>query len=241
MYRIALCDDDREFCSSFENRLKDILDKRMVEYAVFVFCDTPSFLRALNNGERYDLVFLDVLIADQNGIDFARSLRARGYDFDIIFVTTSKDYAVDSFDVDSLYYLVKPVATDKLKSSLERFLKKKNAGSIRLDTPEGYLNIRLADIVYIEINNHTISIHKADGGTETFRGTLEDMETRLPLSMFLRPHRGYLVNYEYINGFSRNGIKLTRDTVIPVSRKRYNEAFGKFMEYLSKGDIYPPT
>lgn len=239
MYRIVICDDDRDFCSSFESRLRDILDKRMIEYTIAVFYDASSFVSAMETGECYDLVCLDVLIDGQNGIDVARSLRLRGCSFDIIFVTSSKDYAIDSFDVDSLYYLVKPVSTDKLKTALERFLKKRNAGSIRLETPEGYLNIKLSDIVYIEINNHTISIHKADGGVETFRSTLEEMEARLPLSMFLRPHRGYLVNYEYINGFSRNGIKLPHGTIIPISKKRYNESFNKFMEYLSKGDIYP--
>ena len=239
MYRIVICDDDKDFCNSFESRLRDILDKRMIEYTIAVFYDASSFIGAMEAGECYDLVCLDVLIDGQNGIDVARSLRLRGCSFDIIFVTSSKDYAIDSFDVDSLYYLVKPVSTDKLKTALERFLKKRNAGSIRLEIPEGYLNIKLSDIVYIEINNHTISIHKADGGVETFRGTLEEMEARLPLSMFLRPHRGYLVNYEYINGFSRNGIKLPRDTIIPISKKRYNESFNKFMEYLSKGDIYP--
>ena len=106
MYRIAICDDDRSFCVDFEKSLRGVLSEKITEYSITSFSDTDAFLDVLKKGDSYHLVFLDVLFETGNGIDFARSLRAQGYSFDLIFITVSRDYAIESFGVDPLYYIL---------------------------------------------------------------------------------------------------------------------------------------
>lgn len=237
MYRFAMCDDDREFCSFFETCLESVCREKKIDFTMSSFFDTKSFETSLKRGDEYELVFLDILLKDENGIDFARTLRLEKYGFDIIFITTCREYAVDSFDVSPLYYILKPVSIEKLGLAIERFLEKNTPRRICFNTPGGYLNIKLSDIVYIEILNHSIIIHKVDGTFETFRGTLKEIESQMRPVMFLKPHRSYLVNSEHINGFSRNGIKVTGGTVIPISRKLYDKVRLRFTAYLGRSGV----
>lgn len=234
MYRFAICDDDREFCRSFEGSLTGICREKMIGFTMDFFYDTVSFARALKEGAEYDLVFLDILLKDENGVDFARKLRSENCGFDLVFITSSREYAVESFDVSPLYYIVKPVSDEKLKTAVERFLKKYTPESVCFNIPGGYLHVKLPDIVYIEIFNHSVILHKADGSSKTFRGTLKEIESQMPQLLFLKPHRSYLVNPEHISRFSRSGIEVTDGTVIPVSRKLYEKVRLEFMGYLDK-------
>ncbi len=238
MYRIAICDDDRSFCVDFEKSLRGVLSEKITEYSITSFSDTDAFLDVLKKGDSYHLVFLDVLFETGNGIDFARSLRAQGYSFDLIFITVSRDYAIESFGVDPLYYILKPVSMDTLKAAIERFLNKNEPASVSFTTSHGMLHIRITDIVYFEVLNHSVIIHKSDGTFVTFRGTLREVEGQLPPAKFIKPHRSYLVNLEHIGEFSYNGIRVTHGTVIPVSRKLYNKVRLEFIEYLGRSDIH---
>ena len=192
----------------------------------------------MKKGAPYDLVFLDIMFKDENGIDYAKQLRSRNYKFDIIFITTCKEYAVESFDASPLYYIVKPVKQEKLSVALERFLEKNKPSYICFNSLGGTIKIKLSDILYFEIYGHRVVIHKIDGTQSDIRGTLKDIETQLPPAMFIRPHRSYLVNTAFINEIAHYNVKISNGELIPVSRSLYNKIQLEFVDYLAKKELF---
>lgn len=239
MYKIALCDDDSVFLSEFIELLSNVLTARNVSCHLTLFSDIPALQQSIENGQTYDLIFLDIYFDKKNGIDFAEFLRKKKWNTDIIFVTSSADYAVASYEVAPLHYLLKPIEQNRLEAAVERFLKKREPRSIYFPTSKGVLHIFLSHILYCEIYSHDITIHKTDGTKETCTGSLKDIERLLPSLSFVRPHRSYLVNFEHVSEITRYRIRLSSGEMIPVSKALYNKVQSCFIDYASqKGSVF---
>lgn len=234
MYEIALCDDDTAFSASFKKLLSDTLDSKGISCHLTLFTDIASLRYAMENGQGYDLIFLDILFETEQGIRFAKFLRERKWNTDIIFVTGTSEYAVDGYEVSPLHYLLKPVDPEKLSAALERFLQKNTFPGLCFTTPKGLLHIKISDIVYFEIYGHEITIHRADGAKETCTGTLKDLEELLPPMTFVRPHRSYLVNFDHISEIVRYQMRLSSGDTIPISKNLYLKIQRSFIDYASK-------
>lgn len=234
MYEIALCDDDTVFSSTLENQLYEIMRAKGASCHLSVFSSTASLWDSIINGNDYDLVFLDILFDEEKGIRFAKFLREREYPADIVFITIAPEYAVSSYDTAPLHYLVKPVKQEKLKTAVDRFLEKNTRHNLLFTIPAGTLQIPITDILFIEIYAHDIIIHKTNNTKEVCTGTLKKLEGILPSFTFVRPHRSYLVNLEYISEITRYQIRLASGDTIPVSKELYQQVQGRFIDYAEK-------
>ncbi len=238
MYRLAICDDDKNFCSQLEKNLHGVFADRNIEYAVVSFNDIQSLDASLSDGSRYDLLFLDIMFDDGNGMSYAKRLRTHDYKFDIIFITISKEYAIESYDANPLYYLTKPIDQKKLTAAVVRFLEKNTPKYICFSYLGGTIKLKLSDIYYFEIYGHRVVIHKSDGTQADIRGTLKDIESQLPPKMFIRPHRSYLVNTAFITEIKHYNLKISNGELIPISRSLYNKAQLEFVDYLAEKELF---
>lgn len=234
MYEIAICDDDIVFSSTFEKLLSQLLDEKKASYRLTHFSDPDSLRQAIEQGKTYNLIFLDILFDSEKGIHFAHFLRNKRYNTDIIFMSTTSDYAVSSYDVSALYYLEKPIDQKKMEAALDRFFEKNTMRSLHFTTSRGILHIQIDDILYFEIYSHRIVIHKADGTKETCTGTLKELENLLPSLTFVRPHRSYLVNFGHISEIIRYQIRLSSGDIIPISKNLYRHVQDNFIKYADK-------
>ena len=222
LYNIAICDDDQAFAVSFRAQLTRALDGRAVPHQITVYSDPDALQRAVEDGSRYELLFLDVIFAEaERGIRLAAALKAAGCGADVVFMSSTPDFAAASFDVAPLHYLLKPVSEEKLNTALDRFLDKNAPCLFHFVTTRRHLQLPLTDIVYFEIFLRDIVIHRANGEKETCVGTLKDVEDRLPAHTFVRPHRSYLVNIDHISEIVRYEIRVSTGETVPVSRKLY--------------------
>lgn len=231
MYEIALCDDDNIFTGTFEKMLSSALDARAVSYRLTSFPNIVSLKNTMESGCKYDLIFLDIVFREENGIHFAEFLREQNWNTDIIFVSTSREFAVAGYDAAPLHYLLKPIDPDKLEKALDRFFTKNTPPDISFTTQNGILRLPLSDILYFEIYGHKIIIHQADGKKETCTGTLKELEERLPPMTFVRPHRSYIINLDYISEIVRYRIRLISGETIPVSKNLYHKIQSLFIDY----------
>ncbi len=234
MHRIALCDDDKDFLASFTPLLSDALRARRETFQITAFSDTASLLKAMEEGDPFSLVFLDVVFGEEEGIRAARSIRTHGWDTEIVFVSSAPEFAAESFDVSPLHFLVKPVSPEKLAAALDRYLERAAVTMIRLETPHGATVFRIDEILYFEIYSHKIIIHKADGTRDSCTGTLSELETSLPPQRFIRPHRSYLVNLDRIVKVTRYQILLSQGSTVPVSKVLYQKTQDAFVEHAGK-------
>ncbi len=169
----------------------------------------------LNNST--DLIFLDIEMPGMNGLEFARQLPNECM---VIFTTAYSEYAIDSYDVEAIDYLVKPIKKERFEKAVERaFTYKKLVESAEESTPSPdmdfiivkserkYMRLKLDDITYIEGLKDYVIIHLSDKKVIT-RQTIKAMEEMLPASRFIRISKSYIVSKDKIDAFDNKDITI---------------------------------
>ncbi len=221
MYEIIICDDDSAFAASLSSLLSRSFAERGAECHVTYYPDPAQTLSALERGERCELIFQDILFGEEKGIRFGRLLRERNWDLDLVFVTSSAQYAVAGYDAHPLHYLLKPLRPEQLEEVLDRFLERRAPQMLSLTTPQGTVRLPVTDAMFFEVYNHVVRLRLRDGSESAWRATLQDLERELPVGRFARVHRSYLVNLEHIAVLGRDRLRLSTGDMVPMSRADY--------------------
>lgn len=236
MIHIAICDDSKQ-----ERQILDALFKRYQELhatplQIHIFQNGFSLLDAIDQGKRFDITILDILMPGENGIEIARNIRASGTDTEIIFLTSSPEYAVDSYEVKAQNYLLKPVTEEKFFASIDSILaeldEKDTASFIIYTTEKQYSRIRVSSLVYGEVTHRTITLHLSDQTMISAVMTFTEFQDILKAYPdFIYPHRSYAVNMNYIQYVTKSDIILTDGQKIPLSRNNYTKISEQFLNF----------
>ncbi len=231
--RIAIVDDITSERETLEVRIDTQLARLSLDAEVFNFASGTGFLSAAGK-ERFDLVFLDIYMGDENGVDTAKALRRFDTDCLIVFTTTSTDHALDGFRVRAFHYLVKPYADADLAALFDEIVKRLPEADryMEVDTVGGIVRLRFREILYAEHYQHQIHIHKTDGSEAVTRRTFREFTAGLTDERFFLCNRGVLVNLEHAEDFDGTDFILKNGERIPVSRdlaKAARLAFGDFL------------
>lgn len=234
MYNIAICDDEPIFASDLQKQVNSILFSREIEYTLTVF-QSPRELMAVmrEKPDAFQLVLLDIMLGEDNGIDIAKELRQQKSRVGIIFITSNPAFALDGYIVRPIQYLLKPVEREKLQEAIlfdydNNFTQKRLLISAGLHT----YSFAYDEICYIEVFNHTLCIHKNTEAVEC-PGVLADFEQLLPTS-FLRCHKSYLVNMDQVSDVHRYTFKLKNGDNVPISKVRFAEIQQTFVSYATR-------
>ena len=231
MIHIAICDDSKQ-----ERQILAALFKRYQELHATPLQNGFSLLDAIDQGKRFDITILDILMPGENGIEIARNIRASGTDTEIIFLTSSPEYAVDSYEVKAQNYLLKPVTEEKFFASIDSILaeldEKDTASFIIYTTEKQYSRIRVSSLVYGEVTHRTITLHLADQTMISAVMTFTEFQDILKAYPdFIYPHRSYAVNMNYIQYVTKSDIILTDGQKIPLSRNNYTKISEQFLNF----------
>ena len=237
MLRIAICDDDRSDRERICEFVSEYLKGKEIRAEVKVF-DHPDKLIQECETYRPQIYLLDIVMPMVTGIQAARELRWNQPDAQIIFATSESSYALESFDVNPINYILKPVAKDKLFSTLDLALTRAltdDRKSVTVKIKGGMCSLRLDDIMYIDYRNHVVSYHMSDGevvSTPTLRiGFMEYMDENHSGQDFIRCHESISVNLTAIDKLTKTDITLRSKEVVPVSKSRYAEVADRYMDY----------
>ena len=126
MLSIAVCDDEVVECCNMARKIKDILEEMKIPCIVRQFWSGEKLLQAL---EGFDIVFLDIIMRDLDGMKTAQIFRKKAFDKILIFVSSSREYVFEAYDVEAFQYLLKPVDDRKLKSVLQKAVLKTESRS----------------------------------------------------------------------------------------------------------------
>lgn len=232
--RIAICDDEMISLDRACMMLEKWAGLRNIPLEIQRFTNGDDLLTALQTGCP-DLVFLDVVMPLFNGIDTARELRAANETLPIIFLTSSKEFAVDSYEVKALNYLIKPVSKEHLFAVLDDFARtiQKPEEVFMAQTPLGFCKITIADVDYLEAQNKQVLVHLSNGTTLQIREQFTRCEEAFTEERgFFRCHRSYIVNMKRIEQFSKDTIMTDNQVELPISRNSYmafKEAYFNYM------------
>lgn len=236
MIHIAICDDSKQERQILAALFKRYQELHATPLQIHIFQNGFSLLDAIDQGKRFDITILDILMPGENGIEIARNIRASGTDTEIIFLTSSPEYVVDSYEVKAQNYLLKPVTEEKFFASIDSILaeldEKDTASFIIYTTEKQYSRIRVSSLVYGEVTHRTITLHLADqtmiSAIMTFTEFLDILKA---YPDFIYPHRSYAVNMHYIQYVTKSDIILTDGQKIPLSRNNYTKISEQFLNF----------
>lgn len=243
MYLIALCDDDRAELDKIEKMLNDYEKKHPgLDFVIEHFDNAEELLHVVKE-EKYmpDLIFMDIYMSDKNGnavplgMEAARKLRDTEYRGRLVFFTTSKEYALEAFDVEASQYLVKPVSENKLFSVLDGFLKdieEERKKYILLRIEARLVRVSVNDIVYCEAQGKTQCLYLVNGTQYLLRMTmLEIYELLSRYQEFVRIGVAFIVNLEYIDSLNTRDIYLNTGQKIYLPRGTYKTLKEQYFRY----------
>jgi DNA-binding LytR/AlgR family response regulator len=199
-----------------------------------VFSKSSEFI--LTN-DIYDAVFLDIEMPEMNGFDVATEINKKNRDTLIIFTSMHNNFVFKSFEYAPFSFLRKDELNNDLRPLLKRILIKldKNNYVIEISTSDGLISLKISDIYYIEVIQHTLIFHTENDSFYT-RKPLALIEKELLNRGFIRSHKSYLVNCNKINKLDKSSIILDNTKIIPLSRSFEKSVQDKFYNLL-RGEI----
>jgi DNA-binding LytR/AlgR family response regulator len=187
--------------------------------------------------EDIDLIFIDINMPQMSGMDFAKTLPPGT---NIIFTTAYSQYAVESYKVGAIDYLLKPITYDDFLRAANKSQKnilqhlneqgeKVTKGHFFVNSDGKILNINLQEIDFIESMSEYVKIYLSNKTHVVTLMRLKNLEDFLPREWFMRVHRSYIVNTRNITTIERNRIIFYGNVYIPVS-EQYKADFKKFID-----------
>ncbi len=220
MYRIGICDDDRELCGGLEEQIYGISQKLGEKAEIEVWYSGESLLHDLKGGTQLDLIFLDIELVEKNGIAVGAYIRNEMEDMQthIVYISSMQNYAMQLFKVQPLDFLIKPVSEGQLEEVLSRSIKQKKSMESCFTFQKGNTMLRIPtkEIIYFMSMDKKIVIVKKDGEQE-FYGKLKNISQKLPAG-FLMIHQSYIVNQAYVSEYSYESVRMMNGTVLSISK-----------------------
>ncbi len=239
MLKIAVCDDSRELLEKVEDILLEYEKVKNIPVAVDTYICAEDLLDGIKKTD-YDILLLDIIMPGFTGMHAAREIRKYNEEIKIVFLTSSKEFAIESYSVGAYYYLLKPVLKEKLFSVLDKVVSEitSKQESCVIYTHMGIVNIPFAKIECLEVYNKHLVFHLSDGSTKETRGALTDYENVfLERKEFLKIHRSYILNMDYIHSIEAGEIATYSGKRFPVSRLLAKDIKEHYMNYMFTKEV----
>ncbi len=222
MLRVAIVDDEKDACDHLAHLVSRYAASHAQAFETTPFTSANAFLSNLEFADADaapDIVFLDIEMPGLDGMQAAHTLRDKGFDGQIVFVTNMAQYAIRGYEVGALDFVVKPVDYPTFEFKFARVAEaaaRRQDAFVVLETKGGFERLRLADLIYVEVSDHKLIYHTAAGNVElwgTIKAAAQDLEPR----GFAFCNACYLVNLEKVTGLDGEFVRLG-DVSLKISR-----------------------
>lgn len=240
--KIAICDDKSEQIAIIKAAAeKYFYARKTVTVEIDTFQNALDFLDSQEKSG-YDLALLDICMPGMLGIDVAKEIRQRRDKTEIVFLTTSDEFAVEAFRVSAAHYLLKPLIQRDFDEAMDRAIQNicsNHKRTVYLKCPESVVEAVDKDaIIYIEGAAHKQSVVLVDGKVvETVQTLTELLKTleRLSEGQFISPYKGFIVNQTAISTIESGKIVLKSGKCIPIPRRSFRQIKQTYFDYMFKG------
>ena len=231
---IAVCDDQSEELEALLALLRAWQTERRASARIRAFRSAGELLDAARK-ERFTLYLLDVMMPGTDGMAAAREIRGFDSAADIVFLTSSPGFAYESYSVQALEYLLKPISAKLLYPLLDRLLlrERKPQDGLTLKSGGALIRVPFSQLTYVEVSGKHLYFNLSDGSVREIVGSMKDYEgALLAQEEFMRIHRSYIVNMLQIEELSPAGVVTFSGKSLPVSRLLYPQLQKDYMKLL---------
>lgn len=242
MYRISICDDKPGELEKISAIINEYISENNISAEIRAFSSGGELLGYEDANQSADIYILDIIMPDMNGVQLGKAIRQKNPDAFIVFLTTSEDYALESYSVKAFAYIIKPAKKENIISELADCISRISKPPERfiIKYASGTTAVRAEDIIYIEYYNHQM-IYRLAGGKiiesvyfrEPFDSVISDY---IKNGSFVKSSASYLVNMKHIKSVNASGFVLSDGTELTVTRK-YTEARKKYIDYELNGGM----
>lgn len=234
MIRLAIVDDEEALRSKMCKYIESITGEDD-EVEISTFCDGESFLKKMNEGNSYDVLYSDIQMPGMDGMELGQKVREMDSNIFIIFITSYAEYAAQSYLIEAYQYILKqdlsyrlPVITRRLLNTI----KKRQTEYRMIGTIGDMKKVFYQSIIYISKEKGSKYVqYITSEGIYKERITLEQVYSELKSNLFIIVERGYIVNLKHICRVSGNMIYLDNGVKIGISRNRLPEVRRRISEY----------
>lgn len=232
--KIAVCDDEEYYVQLITKRINGFRNYHQdLEFILDAFQDSEEFLNHFKTDE-YDLIYLDIKLNGDNGMNMAKTLHKQNPECLIIFITNYMNYFNESFLVEAFQYMKKPIKEKFFMSELERAIQKIRTikKTYVFSTYSGNIVFNAKEIYYIETSYKTYKIHSTKGEFEGSVNAFKSFQKVYPKYDFFRIQRSFYVNLFHVESFKYLTLILTNGSDLEISKMRYREFKKTLDQYL---------
>lgn len=235
MIKVALCDDDLSVLGGINALIDQYRERCDQDIECTAFRSSLDLLAEIEKGSCFDVLFLDVIMPGQNGINAAKEIRQYDNVVKIIFLSSSSEYAIQSYTVGAYFYQIKPICKEnffRLMDSVISECRRNQQSNLVLHCKNGITKIDLDKLEYCEVFGRILLFHLDNGTVLESAGSMDKLWDQLTqYGNFLRPHRSFLVNMEYIQSITSNAIRLESLAEVPIPHGKCSDVKNSYLEY----------
>lgn len=231
MFEIAILDDKLDEAMQTKHLLLHYLEKRNLDYdRIDIFQCGDALLHAPKS---YDMLFLDIEVGEENGIEIARKLREEHPDMIIIVITSFIKYSMEGYKIHAARYLLKPVAASLLYSELDEVLSDMlEKPALILEDNKEQTRLYTNDIYYFESYGRKVQFHTRK---EVFTSKESVSYWAMKLSKdFVECYKGIYVHVRYVEQISKDTLQLENQQILPLARRRAENVKATWIAYQEK-------
>ncbi len=229
---IAIIEDSGQELSLLERCLQSYLSSRQVYRVIDTYTSGEAFLENWPS-KSYDLVFLDILMEGISGIEVARKIRETDSECLLIFISSSKEYALQCFEVRAFDYLLKPLSEERFQKTMDLCQNElaKHIRYIEVKESRTLVKIPLNEIIYTDYYNHYIQIHTAARLIRSYQQFDVFSPLLLCYPQFLCCYRNCIVNMDHVDSVDKHDFVMENGERVPITRGNRNSIYQQYADY----------
>ena len=236
MLQVAVCDDNTDELSNMVELLNGYRISKNFCCELSSYTNGFELLAALEKGKRFDIYCLDIIMPGYSGMEVAKEIRTFDKAATILFFTSSPEFAFESYSVKALNYILKPITKEKLYITFDELLvqiaSQDEEASQVIKSKEGIQKILLSNLTFVEVIGRNVLYHLRSGKVIECNSSFSSVcDTLLNYRYFIKPHRSYLVNMQYVNTIDNHQITLQTLTTVPIAQGKGKEIKSLYLKY----------
>ena len=241
--RIGICDDEKIYVDNLTKYYRNCVsyvEKNFGLIDIDTFASGEELLEVYRENRQYDILFLDIKMKIMNGFETAKQIRTFDNKVIIIFITSLAQYVFKSFEFKPFWYLIKPVSEENFRDVLYKALTDLTTTiyhEYAFKTREGGIEkVNINSIIYFESISRQVRLHTLEEDF-SFYASISNEEEKLANTNFIRVHKSYLVNMQYIKRINQAHLTLKTGETVPISERRYKAVYDFFTNYLARSSL----
>lgn len=243
MINIGICEYIKDIREVLCNFINIYFSSHSYSYNIFEFESDEAlvsfFENNKNNENEIDLLFTELNM--QNMFIILKKIRQEHEDLSIVFNTSESTYALKSFELWPLYYNIKPMSYSTLSKIMDRFIfqhKDIREENVLIKNGKKFMNLSFNEISYIESQNTTLRIHMNNYEILKTYGKLDDIEKQLSNNRFLRCHKSFLINMDYVKSVDSYKFTTIFGDTVAIKQREAPKIKKKYYEYIINKENY---